>query len=368
MTTELPRILVLGGVGMIGRNFVKYCVDNDLCSYIRVADKSMPEISYFSDEHKAAFASDIVEYVQADLTRDSHVDRAFKVEAGPYDYVFNLAGETKCSQAESVYSSKCRDLVVKCAKKALEVHVKMFVEVSTAYVYKSQTKAPATENAKLDPWTLQAKYKLQAEEELRGLGGLNVVFVRPVTVYGPGDVGGLMPRLVCAASYTQLGETMKLLWDAEMRVNTVHVRDVCKALWHVAIAGTPSEVYNVADKSDTSQGTINQLVSELFNVETGFMGVLVSNLAKLRLDDVVNHSNEKHMKPWSDLCNAHGVTNTPLSPFIDRELLCHNQLYVDGSKIEGTGFTYDYPHLRVDHVRAIVQDAINQRIFPPVLA
>ncbi|RHY26404.1 hypothetical protein DYB32_007639 [Aphanomyces invadans] len=202
-----------------------------------------------SDEHKAAFASDIVEYVQADLTRDSHVDRAFRVEAGPYDYVFNLAGETKCSQAESVYSSKspysldATPFLVNLAKKALEVHVKMFVEVSTAYVYKSQTKAPATENAKLDPWTLQAKYKLQ----------------------------------------------------------------------------------------------------------------------------------------------AHGVTNTPLSPFIDRELLCHNQLYVDGSKIEGTGFTYDYPHvrhgavretaspdasrqLRVDHVRAIVQDAINQRIFPPVLA
>ncbi|RLN81566.1 hypothetical protein DYB28_005280, partial [Aphanomyces astaci] len=52
------------------------------------------------------FASDIVEYVQADLTRDAHVDRAFKADTGPYDYVFNLAGETKCGQAESVYSSK----------------------------------------------------------------------------------------------------------------------------------------------------------------------------------------------------------------------------------------------------------------------
>ncbi len=27
-----PSILVLGGVGMIGRNFVKYLVDNRLCS------------------------------------------------------------------------------------------------------------------------------------------------------------------------------------------------------------------------------------------------------------------------------------------------------------------------------------------------
>lgn len=42
-----PRVLVLGGAGMIGRNFVAYCVERDLCSYIRVADKTMPEISYF---------------------------------------------------------------------------------------------------------------------------------------------------------------------------------------------------------------------------------------------------------------------------------------------------------------------------------
>ena len=41
------RILVLGGVGSMGRNFVKYCVDNELCSYIRVADKAIPMTSYF---------------------------------------------------------------------------------------------------------------------------------------------------------------------------------------------------------------------------------------------------------------------------------------------------------------------------------
>ncbi|ETV66386.1 hypothetical protein H257_17170 [Aphanomyces astaci] len=368
MATSLPRILVLGGVGMIGRNFVKYCVDNDLCSYIRVADKSMPEISYFSERHKAAFASDIVEYVQADLTRDAHVDRAFKADTGPYDYVFNLAGETKCGQAESVYSSKCRDLAVKCARKARDMHVKTFVEVSTAYVYKSQTKSPADERAKLDPWTLQAKYKLQAEEELRALDDLHVVFVRPATVYGSGDVGGLMPRLVCAAAYSALGEKMKLLWDGEMRVNTVHVLDVCKALWHVARVGAPHEVYNLADKSDTSQRSINQLVEALFGVETGFVGVLVSNLAKLRLDDVVDTANEKHMKPWSDLCHAHGVTNTPLTPYMDKELLGHNHLYVDGTKIETTGFEYTYPSVQLDQVRALVQDAIDQRMFPPVLA
>lgn len=60
--------------------------------------------------------------------------------------------------------------------------MKRYIEVSTAFVYKSQAKSPATESADLDPWTLQARFKLEAENEIRKLGNLNVVFVRPVTV------------------------------------------------------------------------------------------------------------------------------------------------------------------------------------------
>lgn len=49
-----PRVLVLGGAGMIGRNFVQFCVARDLCASIRVADKTMPEISYFRYSRRIA--------------------------------------------------------------------------------------------------------------------------------------------------------------------------------------------------------------------------------------------------------------------------------------------------------------------------
>jgi dTDP-4-dehydrorhamnose reductase len=52
-------------------------------------------------------------------------------------------------------------VVATAAKKAADVGVKRFVEVSTAFVYKSQAKQPAAEGAELQPWTLQAKYKLE---------------------------------------------------------------------------------------------------------------------------------------------------------------------------------------------------------------
>ena len=57
-----------------------------------------------------------------------------------------------------------------------------YIEVSTAFVYKSQVKQPAKEDAELQPWTLQAKYKLEAEEEIRRLPDLKAVFLRLATV------------------------------------------------------------------------------------------------------------------------------------------------------------------------------------------
>ncbi|GLD92701.1 hypothetical protein PINS_up001280 [Pythium insidiosum] len=372
MSDERPRILVLGGAGMIGRNFVKHCIDHDLCSFIRVADKTMPEIAYFGPEHKQAFADPRVKFVQADLTRDAHLERAFHLETAPYDFVFNLAGETKCGLSEAVYASKCRDLSIKCAKyaaqKRSELGIRRFIEVSTAFVYKSQAKQPANESAELHPWTMQAKYKLEAEEAIRDEPNLDVVFVRPATVYGPADFMGLMPRVVCAAAYVKLEEKMKLLWDAEMRVNTVHVNDVCRALWHLTSHGKSGEVFNLADKNDTNQEKINALLEEIFKIRTGFIGKLVSNLARVRMSDVVDEANDKHMKPWSDLCAEHGINNTPLSPYIDKELLQHNHLFIDGSKIESTGFSYAHPTVDMAELRRVVEAMIAQGIFPPILS
>lgn len=64
-------------------------------------------------------------------------------------------------------------------------------------------------------------------------------------------------------------------------------------------------------------------------------------------------SNEKHLAPWSEACSRDGVTNTPLSPYIDQELLYHKHLHVDGSRIEGTGFTYDVPQVSMELLREV---------------
>ena len=44
----------------------------------------------------------------------------------------------------------------------------------------------------------------------------------------------------------------------------------------------------------------------------------MSNLAKVNMSGAVEASNEKHMGPWSEMCQEAGISNTPLTPYLDK--------------------------------------------------
>jgi nucleoside-diphosphate-sugar epimerase len=358
-----PKVLVLGGVGFIGRNFVKYLVDNELASYIRVADKVLPPTAFLGKAHQDAFEASGVEFMQANLTSPASITKIFTVEGGKFNLVFNLAAETKYSQTDEVYREKILDLKRKVAAEALRQDVDRFVDVSTGQIYKAGKK-PSKEDDDTDPWTGIATYSLEAEKALKEMSGLKLNIVRPAIVYGPGDTAGLSPRLICGAVYKHLGEKMKFLWGADLRINTVHVHDVCKGLWHVATRCPVGEVYNLSDHGDTTQGKINKHLEAIFGIKTGFLGGVVSNMAKINMKGTTEEINDKHLKPWSELCKSQEILNTPLTPYLDQELLYNNSLSIDGSKIEGTGFTYDYPEVTEEALREQIQYFVDQSLFP----
>jgi len=359
-----PNVIVLGGVGFIGRNLVKFLVDNKLAAHVRVVDKVLPSTAFLGD---FAEAFNHVEYVQGSLTSAASIAKVFAgpEAGGKWNIVFNLAAETKYGQTDSVYTEKVLDLSVKCGTEAAKVGVDRFIEVSTAQVYEAGKK-PSKEDGKLEPWTLLAKYKLQAEEALRKIPNLKLIVVRPVIVYGPGDVQGLSPRIITAAAYKHLGEKMQFLWGKELKINTVHVRDVVRALWHLSDKGQIGAVYNLADKGDTDQGTVNELLEKLFVIKTGFYGAILSNLAKVDIKGVAEEANDKHLKPWSEVCKKSGIINTPLTPYIDPELLYNNSLSVDGSFIETTGFKYEVPEPTEAAIREQIEYFVKQNLFPPL--
>ncbi|KAL6601096.1 NAD(P)-binding protein [Neocallimastix californiae] len=371
----MVKVLVLGGVGFIGRNLCSYLIENDLVEQVTVADKVLPSTAYLSEKHKKAFDSPKLTFKQANLTNSAAVEKIFTRDDGTeYDYVFNLAAETKYGQSEAVYDEKVYGLSVTCAKEAAKRNIKVFVELSTAQIYDGDKK-PSKEDSKTKPWTLIAKYKLKAEEELIKMKGLNLVILRPAVVYGPGDILGITPRLIIGAVYRQLNEEMSFLWTKDLKLNTVHVLDVVRAIWHVSATVeekggrtkpvTSPEIYNLADKEDTNQETINVFIREIFGIKTGFQGALISNFAKLNMESVTEDINDKHLQPWSELCKNSGVTNTPLTPYLDKELLKDNALSVDGSKIENElGFKYIVPNVTLEKIREVIDDFVELGIWP----
>lgn len=355
--------LLCGGTGFIGRNLVEYLCKNKLASEIVIADKSMPATSYLNPLHKELYKSDVVTFKQNDLAKDDHVERLFKDRK--FDYIINLCGETRFGLTEHDYNVRCEVPAVKVSKKAQEVGCKKYIELSTGQVY-APTKDASKEDDKLEPWTMQAKYRLLAEEAVKKVEGLPWVILRPSICYGIGDRTGLSPRITCAAVYQKTQKKLKFLWTKQLSMNVVHVRDVCEAIWVACTELEAGSIYNLSDPDDVTQGDLNDVMGELFGVETSFHGNAVSTMAKINLSAAADMANDMHVPEWTRMCQAAGIMNTPLTPYIDKELLYCNHLKLDGTKItKDSKFTYKEKFCK-ETVKEQIDAFVSQKIFPPV--
>lgn len=408
-SAEKPSVLIVGGLGMyaqfsspripfpqghsiashstdangsfsgyIGRFLVKYIHTHSLCSTIRIVDKVLPQLAHLAPEFKEPCQPS--NFVQADASRETSMSRIFDRPDGsskPWDYVFNLGGETAWSQTAEVYNIRSLALSATLGKEAGKRGVKAFVEASTGMVY-APSRSPRKETDKLKPWLALADSKLEAENALSRIPGLNLVILRLAHVYGEYDPGFIAKALCLARVYQEQDRELKWLWTEDLRINTVHVEDVVRALWRAAEwraenntippAEIPSPtsprkttslfsprsasadsplnsipIFNIVDHGNTCQGTLAEIISQVFGIKTGFQGSVISKFAKLHLDSVVDDLNEDILQPWADMLAKKGITRPgPLSPFLESELLKDTDLSLDGGLFERvTGFKYD---------------------------
>merc|ERR1711871_1757754 len=137
--------------------------------------------------------------------------------------------------------------------------------------------------------------------------------------YGPGDMLGLTPKIACAPAYKKKNEKLKFLWSKDYKINTVHVDDVCKAIWHACTKLESGSIYNLADPSDFTAGKLNAILEKLFGVKTGFMGALLSRGAMIKLSATANFINNKHTPMWRECCAEKKILNTPIDTYIDTQ-------------------------------------------------
>ncbi|GFR97719.1 hypothetical protein ElyMa_004484400, partial [Elysia marginata] len=69
----------------------------------------------------------------------------------------------------------------------------------------------------------------------------------------------------------------------------------------------------------------------------------------VRMSDIVDDINEKHMHPWSEACQRDGVLNTPLTPFIDQVI---------------TFVTSSVPAIKVQYLQSLPGSLMTSHIHP----
>jgi nucleoside-diphosphate-sugar epimerase len=376
MADEKPSVLIIGGLGYIGRFLALHIHQNDLASEVRLVDKVLPQLAWLGPEFTEACAQD--KFVQADASRPEALPRIFdRADGKTWDYVFNCGGETRYSQEDEVYKLRSLNLSLNIGREAAKRNVKAFVELSTGMVYKSDSSS-SKEGDKLKPWSKIAVYKLQAEEELVKIDGLNLVIARLAHVYGPYASQWAGTALCMARVYKSIDKEMKMLWGKDLRTNTVHIHDVARALWDIATwyaAGKASwdeasmgkvPTFNVVDDGKTCQGNMMDIIGEIFKIETGFQGSLISTFAKMNLDSVVDDVNDELLGPWADLLAEANITRPgPLTPFMEKELLKDTDLSMDGTRLKTLlGFKYEKPAITKELFEEIIESYKRMNWWP----
>lgn len=137
------------------------------------------------------------------VTDEKTVQEIFRREKP--DACIHLAGRAHAVLAASELNevrSVNVDGALIVARAAAETGVKKFIFFSSAKVYGEETTAEGVdEDAEPNPMGSYARFKLEAEHglmEIEQESSMGVVCVRPVAVFGPGDVKGNYARMIRA--------------------------------------------------------------------------------------------------------------------------------------------------------------------------
>jgi dTDP-glucose 4,6-dehydratase len=255
------RLLVTGGAGFIGSNFVRMLTNGDLSGIqeIVLLDKLTyagrrenldlaKEAPYFQFVHgdicDQAQVEKLVSKVDAviNFAAESHVDRSIK---GASDFVqTNIVGVQILLDA------------VKDSKRKIR-----FLQVSTDEVYGSIKYGSWTEDSPLQPNSPYSASKASGELLARSYNrthGIDVVTTRCSNNYGTHH----FPEKLIPLFITNLieGKKVPVYGTGENVRDWLHVNDHCRGIYSVLMNGRSGEVYNIGGGRELTNNEITSLI------------------------------------------------------------------------------------------------------------
>ncbi|RLB14143.1 MAG: epimerase [Deltaproteobacteria bacterium] len=227
----MENILVTGGAGFIGSNFVKYLFRNYTDYKIIVLD-ALTYAGNLDNFNLLMKGNSHFNFWYGDV-RNPEIVNSLVPEA---DYIIHFAAETHV--ARSIFDNKiffetdvlgtqtiCNAIV------RTKNRLKKFIHISTSEVYGTAIEEPMTENHPLMPCSPYASAKAGADRLVYSYWktyGIPAIIVRPFNNYGPYQhLEKVIPRFITSAL---LDEPLTVHGDGSASRDWLYVQDHCKAL------------------------------------------------------------------------------------------------------------------------------------------
>jgi dTDP-glucose 4,6-dehydratase len=237
------RILITGGAGFIGSEFVHQVMDSGDYE-ISVVDS----LSYAGRIRNISSVVSSIDFTRLDIRDTGALDALFQMNR--FDYVVNFAAESHVDRSISnpdLFLSTnvlgTLNLLEMCKKYG----VTRFLQISTDEVYGSLQEEFATEEFPFNPSSPYSASKASAEHFVKAYAttyGLNIGVVRCSNNYGPRQ----FPEKLIPVTIKALlaGNKVPIYGSGKNVREWIHVEDCARGILEVLERGNPGNIYNIS--------------------------------------------------------------------------------------------------------------------------
>ena len=256
------KLLVTGGAGFIGSNFIHYLLEKYPGYYIINYDK----LTYAGNLENLVAIQESINYkfVQGDILNKELLE--YVVTTSEVDVIVNFAAESHVDRSitnssEFVITNVLgTQILLEVAKK----HSLRFIQISTDEVYGSLGPTGYfTEDTPLSPNSPYSASKASSDFLVRSYHetfGLNINITRCSNNYGPYQFPEkLIPLMIINAIK---GKSLPVYGDGQNIRDWLHVKDHCSAIDLVIHKGKSGEVYNIGGHNERTNIVIVEHILE----------------------------------------------------------------------------------------------------------
>jgi len=266
------RILVTGGCGFIGSNFIRYILKHYKPAYVSNVDVLTYAGNLANLEGVAEDHGDHYEFFKADIANADQIDALMTDHA--FYAVINFAAESHVDRsindpANFIHTNMIgTSVLLDCARRH---GVQRFVQISTDEVYGSLGETGKfTEQSPLDPSSPYSASKAGAD--LLALAsyttyGQEVIVTRCSNNYGPYQFPEkLIPLMIIKA---MRDEPLPVYGDGKNVRDWIHVDDHCAGVVAALFEGKPGTIYNFGGSQEmVNLGVVKLILKKLDKPET----------------------------------------------------------------------------------------------------